>query len=74
MKETFEEWMKKNDTYFDNKCGMAATVLPDAPWRDWYDSEMSPKDCFESYANEWDDTGMMIDFLEDEEDESDDED
>jgi hypothetical protein len=39
----FREWMRKVDAILENRIGgLNSNDLPDCPYRDWFDSEVSP--------------------------------
>lgn len=40
---SFEQWMTKVDDLVWSKVGCSVHDLPDAPFRDWYEDEMSAK-------------------------------
>ena len=42
VKYTFEEWMKQVDAQLERLCGLSSSDLPDAYYRDEYDSETLP--------------------------------
>lgn len=39
---TFESWMDKVGAALRKKIGLSYSDLPDQPWRDWFDSGMTP--------------------------------
>lgn len=41
---TFEQWLREVDTALTSECGLSYLDLPDQPWRDWFDSDMTPQD------------------------------
>ena len=43
---SFEKWMKKLDALFSAKLGLSIHDVEDMPFRDWYDSGMSPEEAF----------------------------
>ena len=43
---SFEGWMKKLDALFSAKLGLSIHDVEDMPFRDWYDSGMSPEEAF----------------------------
>ncbi len=42
-KKTFKEWLDKANEEVKKKCGLEIDDLPDCPWREWYDSNTTPK-------------------------------
>lgn len=40
----FDTWMRKVNGCVAERCGLSADDLPDKPYRDWYDSGMTPQD------------------------------
>jgi hypothetical protein len=41
MKQTFEAWLALIDAKLVRSIGMDHQCLPDMPWRDWFDDNMS---------------------------------
>lgn len=41
MKQTFEAWLALVDAKLIRDVGMDHATLPDMPWRDWFDDNMS---------------------------------
>lgn len=46
-KLSFQEWMRKVNICVAQRIGLSAEDLPDQPYRDWYDSGMTPQDAAE---------------------------
>ena len=40
---TFEQWMDRVNDCIVNIAGIGRDDLPDQPFRDWYEAEMSPE-------------------------------
>jgi len=43
MKKTFETWMKAVDAAVSAEIGLSASDLPDVPYLDWFEDNMSVK-------------------------------
>jgi hypothetical protein len=43
QKQTFEEWMAKVNSAVEHDSSMSASDLPDVPYREWYDDDMTPR-------------------------------
>jgi len=58
---TFQEFMFECDKIVASTIGLGVEDMPDAPWRDFFDDDMSPDDAVQS-ANEdhWDMEFMML--------------
>jgi hypothetical protein len=41
---TFDDWMHKVDRSVESFAGLSAFDLPDCPYRDWYDDELTPRE------------------------------
>lgn len=41
--KTFGSWMSKVQTIVQNKIGVSTHDIPDQPYMDWYEDEVSPK-------------------------------
>jgi len=55
MADAFGEWMGKVDAVLLNTVGVGASDLADAPYRDYYDDEMSPREAAQYVLEEWND-------------------
>lgn len=53
MNQTFEEWMAQVDALFTKRFGLGASDFADAPWRDFFDDELSPSEAFSVALVEW---------------------
>jgi hypothetical protein len=42
--QTFEEWQATIDRYVGRVIGLSIHDLPDQPYRDWYDGEVTAKE------------------------------
>jgi hypothetical protein len=40
--KTFEEWMSRVDRVLEQTQDLCSADLPDCPYRDWYDDDVSP--------------------------------
>ena len=43
----FRNWMQEVDACIDDLSGFISDDLPDCPYRDWFDDDMSPEEAAE---------------------------
>ena len=61
----FKRWMLKVNEILSVKIGMDSRDLPDAPWNDWFNDELTPRQAIEAYFEDgWDDSGFGEEMLE----------
>lgn len=54
--EAFWEWYKTCDQIVSRKLGVGVEDLPDAPWRDYYEDDLTPHQAIECAKEDaWDD-------------------
>ena len=49
---TFKEWYKTCDQIVSRKLGVGVEDLPDAPWRDYYEDDLTPHQAIECAAED----------------------
>lgn len=49
----FNQWMRRVNSIVENAIGLGVMDLPDAPYRDYFDSEMTPAEAVEDAAELW---------------------
>lgn len=61
---TFEQWLNKVDAVYGSIIGLTMDDLGDAPWRDYYEDEMTPREAVAHALTDWQDMGYdLIDSL-----------
>lgn len=63
MATTFEKWMQRVDTAIAvaSGVGIETADLPDQPYMDWYQDEMTPR---EAAMNTLEDAGFPMDVIQ----------
>jgi|TARA_R110002096_G_scaffold345081_2_gene538600 hypothetical protein len=57
----FSKWLSKCDTVVLSTLGLGLHDMPDANWRDYFDDGLSPKDAFDTAAEDhWQDEMAML--------------
>ena len=59
--DTFDAWFTQVNRAYMNRLGMGVDDLGDAPWRDYFDDDMSPLDAMAHALTDWQDDGGMLD-------------
>lgn len=44
QQQTFAQWMKRVDSAIGAQCGLSSDDLSDVCYRDWYDSDVTPRE------------------------------
>lgn len=53
---SFTAWYKECDSIVSRKLGVGVEDLPDAPWRDYYEDDLTPHQAIECAKEDaWDD-------------------
>lgn len=61
---SFDSWLASVDAYFARRlAGLTTADLPDADYRSMFEEELSPLEALETYAECYDDTGMMMELI-----------
>lgn len=61
---TFETWMSQVERLYAQKLGLSADSGGDAPWYDYYNDGMSPKEAMATALTDWQDELGMLDLNE----------
>lgn len=60
--DTFDAWFAQVNRAYMTRLGMGADDLGDAPWRDYFDDDMSPLDAMAHALTDWQDDAGMLDL------------
>ena len=63
MEYTFNEWYEETNLHFIWQTGVGADDLPDIVWWAEYDAGTPPENMPRIYAEDYDDTGMMMELF-----------
>ena len=64
MELTFDQWFKRCDGVTAKTFGLGVDDLPDAPWRDYYEDGLSPRDAVECASVDYWDIEDLEQWLE----------
>ena len=60
--DSYDYWFRAVNMAYINRLGIGADDSGDAPWAEYYDSDMSPLDAMAHALTDWQDDGGLLDI------------